>query len=71
MESTITPTYIGEIDEIVWSFPAEKISITKSPTENINRIFKISGENPIILKAYNKGIVVSINYFTIGIDKGR
>ena len=71
MESTITPTYIGEIDEIVWSFPAEKISITKSPKENINRIFKISGENPIILKAYNKGIVVSINYFTIGIDKGR
>ncbi|MCX6825326.1 MAG: PKD domain-containing protein [candidate division SR1 bacterium] len=70
-ESTLSASLLGIFDELTWAFQAENITSKKTSNQSFKRIFKKAGNNPIILKGYNKGKLAGISYFTIGIDGGK
>jgi len=71
MESLLSVWIVGTFDEIEWIFQKENITLKKTPEETIKRIFKIAGENNVLVKGYRNGELVGVSYFTIGIDEGR
>jgi len=70
-ESLLSTSLLGTFDNIEWIFQKENITLKKNIDENIKRIFKEPGENPVLVKWYRKWELVGISYFTIGIDKWR
>lgn len=70
-ESTLSAALIGSFDEIQWSFPKENIVSKKMAGETFKKIYKESGENPVIVKWYSNGALAWISYFTIGIDEWK
>lgn len=67
----LSVSLIGTFDEIERNFIKENITLKKTPGETIKRIFKSSGENPVMIKGYRNKELVGISYFTIGIGTGR
>ncbi|MEI6774455.1 MAG: hypothetical protein WCL18_06825 [bacterium] len=68
-ESMLSTSLLGKFDDIQRTFPKENIISKKTTSEIVKRIFKQSGENPVIVKGYIKGKLAGISYFTIGIDE--
>jgi len=70
-ESMLSTSLLGKFDDIQRTFPKENIISKKTTSEIVKRIFKQSGENPVIVKGYIKGKLAGISYFTIGIDEWK
>ena len=70
-ESMLSASLLGSFDNIERIFQKENISSKKTINESFKRIFKESGENPVLVKWYSNGELAGISYFTIGIDGWR
>ncbi len=70
-ESLLSTSLLGKFDEIEWVFSKEKTSSKKAAGESFKKIFKESGENPVLVKGYSNGALAAVSYFTIGIDEWR
>ena len=70
-ESMLSASLLGSFDDIERIFQKENISSKKTINESFKRIFKESGENPVLVKWYSNGELAGISYFTIGIDGWR
>lgn len=70
-ESLLSVSLLGTFDEIEWIFQKENVTSKKEPGQSFKKIFRESGENPVLVKWYRNWKLVGISYFTIGIDKGR
>jgi len=60
---------LGTFDDIEWIFQKENSTSKKAADQSFKKIFKTSGENPVLVKGYRNGELVGISYFTIGIDE--
>ncbi len=47
---TFSPSILSEVDTLEWNFPQENISSKKSAQQSFSKIFKVSGENPVLVK---------------------
>ncbi|MCX6823734.1 MAG: thrombospondin type 3 repeat-containing protein [candidate division SR1 bacterium] len=70
-ESLLSTSLLGKFDEIEWVFSKENISSKKAAGESFKKIFKESGENPVLVKGYSNGALAGVSYFTIGINEGK
>ncbi len=70
-ESELSTLSLGKFDEIERSFQKENSTSRKPANQSFKKIFKASGENPVIVKWYDNGKLAGISYFTIGIDGWR
>lgn len=70
-ESVLSTSLVWNFDEIEWIFEKENNNSKKAAGENFKKIFKQSGENPVLVKGYSNGELAGISYFTIGIDEWK
>ncbi|EKD25603.1 MAG: hypothetical protein ACD_80C00012G0019 [uncultured bacterium (gcode 4)] len=70
-ESTLSASLLGKFDELEWIFQKENITSKKPVNQSFKKIFKQSGENPVLVKGYRNGKIAGISYFTIGIDQWK